>query len=644
MKKLSKEFICQYKDKTPPWGPVGYITYKRTYSRRVEGGNRTEEWFETVERCVNGIFNLKGRFTREEAEKLYDHVFNLRCSFSGRALWQLGTPTIKKLGADSLQNCWCVKVNDPIKPFCFTFNELMLGGGVGFNILPEYVYELPEVQHYVTITRIDDNDVDFIVPDNREGWVQLLSKILKAFFYTGKNLTYSTNCIRPRGRSIKSFGGMASGSEDLVKGLNTIATILQKRHTKKLRPIDCLDIMNLIGGIVVAGNVRRSAEIAIGSPSDQLFLDSKNWNIQNIPNHRAMSNNSIVVNHLHELPLNFWKRFKDEGEPIGLVNLKAFKGYGRIIDGYSHILDPYIVGVNPCAEIGLESYEPCNLAELFLPNIKDVPQLIEIAELMYRVCKTICQIPCIYPESTEVVRRNQRIGIGITGYIESKFKGNRKVFTTLYNHLREFDNEWSKKLGVNCSIKLTTVKPSGTLSLLPGCSAGGHVAYSPYYIRRIRMSASDPLVAVCKEKGYHVEPVLNFDNTFDVQVMVVSFPVKASSKSTVFSKKISAVAQLETLKFLQTYWADNSVSVTIYYSPREIPDIREWLEKNYNEIKSVSFLLRKEHGFNQPPLEEISKEQYEKMLSTTSPITKIDDITETTFEESLECTGSCPVR
>ena len=644
MKKLSKEFVDSYCNSTPPWGPVGYLTYKRTYSRRIDELGRTEQWYETVERCVNGILEIGGKFTREEAEKLYDHVFNLRCSFSGRALWQLGTETVRRHGGDSLQNCWCVKVNTPIHPFCFTFEQLMLGGGVGFNILPEYVYELPEIKHNVTVERVDTNDVDFIVPDNREGWVELLSKTLKAFYYTGKDLTYSTSCIRPRGRAIQSFGGIASGSEGLVAGISSLVSILQSRHRKKLRPIDCLDMMNIIGKIVVAGNVRRSAEIAIGSPTDKLFLNAKNWNVQEVPNHRAMSNNSIVVNDLSDLPPDFWDRFEEEGEKIGLINLDTCKTYGRIIDGADPSRDPGVVGTNPCGEIPLESNEPCNLAELFLPNIKSQEILLEVAGLMYRVCKTISQLPFMYPETDKVVRRNQRIGIGVGGYMESKYRGNVKVFNTLYAHLKELDAEYSKRLGVPESIKLTTVKPSGTLSLVVGVTSGAHPAYAPYYIRRIRMSANASLLEVCRAKGYKTEPVLNFDGTYDMTVRVVSFPIKEKSAAEECSKNLSAVYQLETLKWLQTYWADNSISITIYYRKEEIPEIKRWMEENYSQLKSVSFLLHKEHGFSQPPLEEITKEQYEEMISQVEPILEIDDKNEIEFEDSSDCGGNCPVR
>jgi ribonucleoside-triphosphate reductase len=298
---LSPEFVQQYSHLVPPWSEVGYVTYKRTYARAVPGTDRTEEWHETIARVCNGLIEIGGKFTQQELERLYDHLFYMRGMTSGRALWQLGTDTVRKIGADSLQNCWHVTC-DELDAFTFTFNQLMLGGGVGFNIRPEYVFALPPVKFCPVVERVDTPDCDFIVPDNREGWVTLLAKVLEAHFVTGKTLRYYTKCIRPKGEPIKGFGGVASGPSDLVKGINEIVKIIQARHHKKLRPIDCLDIQNIIGQIVVSGNVRRSAEIAIGDPHDKLFLEAKNWHTGNIPNWRAMSNNSVGVGPLRRYP------------------------------------------------------------------------------------------------------------------------------------------------------------------------------------------------------------------------------------------------------------------------------------------------------------------------------------------------------
>lgn len=641
--KISESFVQNYKNKTPPWGDVGYIVYKRTYARGIPKEERTEEWWQTIERCCNGILEIGGIFSQEEIQKLYDHVFNLRCCFSGRALWQLGTATVKKHGADSLQNCWFVAVNT-LEAFPFTMNELMLGGGVGFGIQPEYVYELPIVKHDAKVTRLDENDVDFIVPDNREGWVELLRKVLNAFFITGKDIVYSTVCIRSRGEKISSFGGVASGPTELCKGIEDISEIIRSRLGRKLRPIDCLDVMNIIGRVVVAGNVRRSAEIAIGDINDIDFLEAKNWNRHTIPNWRSMSNNTVETSEIPDIRSEFWEPYSEGGECYGMFNPTVSRKYGRLIDGQNYRPDTRICGTNPCAEITLESFEPCNLGEIFAPNISSVAVFKEVAELMYKVQKTISTIGFINEKTNKVVRRNHRLGIGITGFLQSDLM-NTDWMNEVYHHLEQTDKKYSRQLGVNTSIKLTTVKPSGTLSLLAGVTSGVHPAYSEYYIRRIRFAADDPLIGVCKKSGYHVEPVKNFDGTLDMGTMVVDFPIKTPD-GTVIAKEVSAIDQLEYQKWLQTYWSDNAVSVTVYYKREEIPEIQQWLQENYaDNVKTVSFLLYSEHGFAQAPLEEISKERYEELKANSKPINNIEDKVEYTFENNLECEGAtCPVR
>lgn len=640
---ISGNFVSRYKDKQPQWGPLGYVVYKRTYARMTEEGI-SEEWYQTIARCCQGILDIGGAFTREEIEQLYDYVFNLKCCFSGRSLWQLGTPNIHRIGGDSLQNCWHVAITEP-HAFCFTFNQLMLGGGVGFNIQPEYVYELPTVKYGVCIERVDEHDVDFIVPDNREGWVQLLKKVLECFFFTGKNLRYSTVCIRPKGRPITSFGGIASGSENLVVGISQIVGILQSRVNHKLRPIDCLDILNIIGDIVVAGNVRRSAELALGSPDDHLFLSAKSWDKFTVPNWRGMSNNSVACSDVSELPEEFWDNYAGTGEPYGLINLELCRTYGRLEDGQHYKLDQGVTGTNPCGEVPLEPYEACNLFELFTPNLNSLDEYITAAALGYKVCKTISCYPFSDPRVNEVVQRNHRLGVGSTGILQSQWVEKPEKMSVVYNALEEEDQRYSRLLGTGPSVKLTTVKPSGTISLLPGVTAGIHPAFAKFYTRRVRFSANDPIVKMCRDSGYHVEPKINEDGSRNLDTMVVSFPVKTPT-GTILAKDVSVIDQLKFQELAQTYWSDNSVSATCYYSKDEIPQIRKYLEDNYSSsIKTVSFLLHSGHGFVQAPYEEITEEQYKKHSNSIKPIYSIVDSEERNLQESLECTtGSCPVR
>ena len=633
---LPEEFLSQYKTKKPNWGynGLGEIVYKRTYSRIKEDGIN-EEWWETVARCINGAQKIGADYTKSEAQKLYDLVFNLKCNFAGRMLWQLGTTTVDRFGGNSLLNCWGVCIRD-IDDFCFIFENLMLGGGVGFSIRKEDVHELPRVKEGVVITHEKTNDADYIVPDSREGWVKLLKKCLKSLFYTGESFTYSTILVRSSGEHIHGFGGKASGPGILIDGIEKIASVVQEREGKKLRSIDVLDICNIIGSVVVAGNVRRSAEIAVGDPDDYLYLRAKRWDLGNIPNWRAMSNNTIYADSYEHISDTVWKGYDGSGEPYGFFNLPLAQKTGRLGERSKDRCEI----INPCAEILLESHECCNLSEIYLNNVESKTELKECAKLLYKTQKAICALPFIHKKTEEVVHRNMRIGVGVTGICQSLDKV--EWLEECYEYLREFDESWSTRKGYPTSVRLTTVKPSGTLSLLSGSTPGVHPAYSSHYIRRVRMSSDDTLVDVCRDANYPVEYAKNFDGTEDRSTVVVEFPCHING-STILARDMTAIKQLELVKELQTKWSDNSVSVTVYYKLEELDEIKEWMKNNYEKsLKTVSFLLHSDHGFAQAPYEEITPEEYEKRVSRIKDIKKIKT---GDLLEGVECEGgACPIR
>ncbi len=626
--------------KTIPWGEVGYPTFKRTYSRPMKSG-KTEEWEDTVDRIIDAANKqLNCGFEDWQLAELKDIHMQLKGTVAGRFLWQLGTKTVDQLGLPSLQNCSFVVVDDPIRPFTWAFEMLMLGSGVGFNIQKEHVYQLPKVKRKVKVTRQDTNDSDFIVPDSREGWVDLLKKTLEASFVTGDGFTFATHLIRPSGTPIKGFGGTASGAEPLSRGIQQINEVLNNRSGKRLRPIDCLDIMNIIGSVVVAGNVRRSAQIAIGDYDDLEYLKAKRWDLGDIPNWRAMSNNSIACDDFSKLPEEFWEGYNGNGEPYGLINLDSSRIQGRT--GETQYPDPDVMGYNPCAEQSLANFETCCLAEIYLPNIESKEELRQVMSYLYRVNKHSLSIKCSVKETEDIVHKNMRMGIGVTGYLQSTDE-QQSWLSDAYTWLRAYDKEYSQLMGFPTSIKLTTVKPSGTLSLLAGVTPGAHPGYSQYYIRRIRMASDSQLSKMCRENGYNIEYVRNFDGTDDHSTVVVEFPCSFPS-DTKFADDMTAIDQLEVIKRLQQEWSDNSVSVTIYYRKNELDDIKAWLSENYVNVKSVSFLLHSEHGFDQAPLEEITLEKYNEMKEKVNPITSLDHIS---FDEVQidECEGgACPVR
>ncbi len=655
MELLSKEFVNKYKNKQPKWGfnGLGYIVYKRTYARLKENG-QSEEWFETVERCVNGAQKIGAKYTKKEMERIYDLVFNLKCNFAGRMLWQLGTSTVDRFGANSLLNCWFASMKEP-KAFLFLFENLMLGGGVGYSIRREDVHELPRIKKDVDISHISKKDADFIVPDSREGWVKLLEHLLDAFFNTGKSFSYSTILIRGAGEKIEGFGGKASGPAILVEGVKKICKVFKSREGKKLRSLDVLDICNIIGSVVVAGNVRRSAEIALGDPDDVLYLRAKNWGSGNVPNWRAMSNNTLYVDDYSHLMEEFWKNGYEinkktgfaNGEPYGFFNLPLSRKYGRLKDGLMKNSDVYptkvdnVVGTNPCGEISLADYECCNLCELYLNNIESEKELIECAQLLYKTQKAISSLPFLHEETNDIVHKNMRLGMGVTGICQSLDKV--EWLDKCYEELRKFDKKWSKERGWPESIKLTTVKPSGTLSLLGGSTPGVHPAYSKYYLRTVRMSSSDSLVQICRDLGYKTEYLLNFDGSENHDTIVVYFPCETPSGA-ILASNMGVVKQLDVVKKLQETWSDNAVSVTAYYSPEELEELKDWLKDNYkNNIKSVSFLLRQEHGFKQAPYQEIDEKTYNQARAKVKPLSNIN-ITGGTLD-GIECEGgACPIR
>ncbi len=640
---LSQSFVDSYKTKQAPWGfgGLGEIVYLRTYSRHIEELGRNETWPETIQRVINGAIEIGTPYTDKEAEALFDHMFHLRCSMSGRALWQLGTPLVKQFNAASLNNCYFVNV-ESVEDFEFLFDHLMLGGGVGFSVERSKIHEFPKVRSGVSISHERSNDADIIVPDSREGWKRILHAVLKSYFYTGKSFSYSTILIREFGAPLKTFGGTASGPGALIDGIADICKVMDNRSGKKLRSVDILDIANIIGRIVVSGSSRRSAQIAMGDPDDILFLRAKNWGSGNVPGWRANSNNSIYADGYDEIMSELWKGYDGSGEPYGLLNRKLARSVGRLGEKKP---DPSIEGFNPCAEIALGDGESCNLATVFLPNIESLKQFKEISRLLYLIQKQITTLRYPYAKTNRIVAKNRRLGQSITGVLQCS-KEQLAWLSPAYEYLRDLDAEYSDANGLSRSVRLTTVQPSGTLSLLPGVTPGIHPAYAKYYIRRVRFGAADPLIEACRKRGYNVVAEVGIDGREDHTKWVVEFPAE-SPEGAVLAADMTAVEQLEWVKRMQTEWADNAVSVTVYYRIEELSEIKEWLKSNYDEsVKSVSFLLHADHNFPLAPYEEIDEATYRAMVAKVDLSIPMASLTldDNLLDDPSCTTGACPVR
>lgn len=638
---ISDDLVSRYSTVSPPWGfgGMGEVVFLRTYSRKKADGY-SETWPETIQRVINGALEIGVPYTQEQAEALFDHMFYLRCSFSGRALWQLGTPIVQKLNGASLNNCYFVNI-EKIEDFEFLFDMLMLGGGVGFSVERAKIHDLPKIKAGVTITNESTHDADFIVPDSRQGWSRLLHAVLKSYFYTGRSFSYSTALIRGAGLPLKTFGGTASGPGALIDGISDICKVMDHRVGKKLRSIDVLDICNIIGRVVVSGSSRRSAQIAIGDPDDILFLRAKNWGSGTVPAWRANSNNSVYADSYDEILPEIWKGYDGSGEPYGLLNRKLARSHGRLGE---RKMDSTVEGFNPCAEIALGDGESCNLATIFLPNIESLAQMQEVSHLLYICQKQITRLSYPYEKTTNIVTKNARLGQSVTGILQCSPE-QVSWLSPAYVTLAALDAEYSQTHNLPESVRLTTVQPSGTLALLPGVTPGIHPAFARHYIRRVRFRSTDPLVDACRKRGYHVCWDIGLDGREDHTSYVVEFPCE-SPEGSVLAKDMTAVDQLEWVKRLQTEWADNAVSVTVYYRIEELPSIKKWLSKNYGRsVKSVSFLLHSDHNFPLPPYEECSQEEYERRLKRIDFSIPLVQTAATDDIDFGECAGgACPIK
>jgi ribonucleoside-triphosphate reductase len=616
------------------WSNLAKIVTRRTYNRN--DNNKLETWNDTIKRVIAG--NIKNHnVSKEEINRLNYFLLNRKAMPAGRGLWFSGSPAHYKIGGAALNNCWFI-TGDEWTNFVMAQDLLMLGGGVGLSVEHRFVSKLPKIKKGVVIVHKGTKDADFIVPDSREGWNKLLFRVLESFFITGKSFCYSTICVRDYGQPIKGFGGTSSGTKPLIDFITNLSAILINREGKPIRPIDAADIICSIGEMVVSGNVRRSAIMILGDPWDKEYLKAKRWDLGLIPTYRAMANFSVVCDDVDDLHPLYWKTY-EAGEAFGIFNRKTAQMYGRMGEKKKDTG----VGINPCGEAILEDGEPCNLQEIFLPNLEDVKEFKEAAILMHKWGKRVTCEKYHNEKNDEVVKRNRRIGTGITGCLQAPELFKLDVLNEVYSAIQKENVSYSKELNIPESIRTTLIKPSGTLSFLGECTPGIHAAFSKYYIRRIRFSSDDNLIKILRESGHKIEPVKKFDGKLDHTTLISEFYCKTPDGTPCVDDGFDMWKQLDTLVFAQKYWSDQAVSVTIYYRKEDINQIKAWLALNLKNIKTISFLCQNDHGFIQAPIEMINKEEYEKLSEGIKEI-KFDDIESGDDLQNLECAGSCPTK
>jgi ribonucleoside-triphosphate reductase len=649
--KLSDNFLEKYKGKQPKWGPLGYFTYKRTYARRIDEEQRSEEFWETLKRVVEGTFTIQKRHclslglpwkqyeAQMSAQKMFEKMWEFKFLPPGRGLWIMGTEFIDKHGSAALNNCAFTSTHDidikGTKAFEFLMDMLMLGVGVGFDtkgadkITIKYPKKYDKGHRYT-----------FVCPDNREGWVECLRIMLKAFFEGMTYPEYDFSQVRPAGAPIKGFGGTASGPGPLIDMLNEISDLLMDRVGDKMTSTDIVDVMNLIGKCVVAGNVRRSAQIAFGHIDDEDYITMKDpeKNAEQLQNHRWASNNSIFATvGMDYTPII--DSIAKNGEP-GIVWLENAQNYSRMTNGPDY-KDELVMGTNPCGEQSLESFELCCLCETFPSNHDTYEEYEETLKYAFMYAKTVTLVNTHWPETNAVMLKNRRIGLSQSGIIDAFVKhGRREILRWCdkgYKYLEEKDKSYSDWLVTPRSVKITTVKPSGTISLLPGVSPGIHYPHSKYYIRRVRVMEDSSLIPIMEQAGYHIE-----DDYYSQKTKVISFPVKEDN----FQKsKVDATLweQFENAAAYQKHWADNQVSITITFKKDEVVDLPIALEYFEDRLKGASFLPITDHGYKQAPYETITEKEYIKMSKGLKEV-DLSDAYDAPEGEKYCTTDACEIK
>ena len=644
--KLKDSFVDKYKKIKPPFGfnGLGELAYLRSYSRKKEDGVK-EVWFETIRRVVEGTYSIQlehimkynlgwnERKAHKSAEEMYDRMFNMKFLPPGRGLWAMGSPIIKEKGVyAALNNCAFVSTEnikeDLSKPFEFMMSMSMLGVGVGFDVRGAGLLK---------IKKPSSDTLYYDIPDSREGWIASLKFLLLSYMEGTARPEFNYSLIREKGQPIKSFGGESCGPGPLRSLHNSIEEILQKRIGEYLSITDITDIMNLIGVCVVAGNVRRTAEIVFGDPDNEEYLSLKDYvwdsgtdEYTGKSAHRASygwtSNNSIFA----EVGMDYTKVAEQtgrNGEP-GYAWLDNMKHYGRMKD-HRNGHDTRVMGANPCMEQSLESYEMCCLVETFPSRAESKADYLRTLKFAYLYAKTVTLGQTEWIETNRVQLRNRRIGTSVSGVVQFiADKGINELKTWLedgYDTIKKYDDVYSEWLAIPKSIKVTSVKPSGTVSLLPGVTPGIHYPESNYYIRRMRLNITSDMIEPLKKAGYHVEA----DVTAPGDTMIVNIPVAIEGVRVL--KNVSMWEQLELAAFMQHYWADNQVSCTITFQEHERKDIDKALNYYQYRLKGISFLPKTKAGvYPQMPYEEITKSTYEDILKLIKPmnIRDTDDVIE----------------
>ena len=691
---FSEQFLSTYRNKKNPLSHIGEFVYLRTYSRYLEEKKRRETWFETVLRTTKYNVELGIKYKKKmgqpinmeeeikEAELLFDNLFNLRTFTSGRTLYMGGTEVVDKYPLSNY-NCAFTDIED-FSDFVDVFYLLMVGSGVGIRITKDLVAKLPKVRSVSLEGRYDQSireitskedmedsrcifDKDdgsiavILVGDSKEGWCHALRCYFDLIsldkYKDVSRIIIDYSYVRPEGERLKRFGGRASGHKSIKKMFEKINRVINRRQEGLLGTIDALDIATIISENVVSGGVRRSAMMVICDEDDDEVIAAKrniykvvdgNWIEDKEISHRKMSNNSIFYKSRPSLERikEIIESIKVNGEP-GFIN--GAEGQRR---------KPTFRGCNPCGEILLQSKQCCNLTTNNLLSfvkgtVLDEEALTETIRLSTRVAIRMTLVDVELPQWNKVMQEDRIIGISLTGMMDmvNKTGMTYDYLSALLSRLRgavhEEGNRYCAQLNIEAPQLMTTLKPEGSLSTLPCVSSGIHFAHSNYYIRRIRISVTDPLYKMIEALGSYPIYNENGQSDEDCTIKVIEFPIKAPEGRTKYD--VGAIEQLELYKMSMNSWSDHNSSITVHVRDHEWEDVTDWLYDNFDHVVGITFLPLMEETYPLLPYETTTKEDYEDRIRQVKPINyellaRYDDDEEQDIIDD-ECeTGICPIR
>ena len=609
--------------------------HKSRYARWLEEEGRRETWEETVHRYVN-FFKEREQLDDESGQEIYDAIHAMEVMPSMRCMMTAG----EALKRDNVAgfNCSYLHIDHP-RAFDELMYVLMCGTGVGFSVERNFITKLPEVAE-----SFHETSSTIVVSDSKLGWASAFRELI-AMLYAGKLPQWDMSRVRPAGARLKTFGGRASGPEPLEDLFRFCVNIFQKSAGRKLTSIECHDVCCKIADIVVVGGVRRSALISLSNLSDQRMSKAKSGQWWVDQGQRRLANNSVAYTEKpdFEAYLNEMKNlYESKAGERGLFSRVAAQ---KIAARNGRRDATHEFGTNPCSEIILRSNEFCNLSEVVVRSddtLETLKEKVRKATIIGTLQSTLTDFRYLRVRWKRNTEEEALLGVSLTGIMDHDVLGGKNgmaespMLATWLEEMRDVsiktNKEWAEKLGVNQSVAITCVKPSGTVSQLVDSASGIHPRFSKHYIRRVRSDKKDPLALYMEQAGFPVE-----NDVMSPSSVVFSFPVKAPESSTCV-KEVGAMEQLALWKTYQNHWCEHKPSVTVYYTDSEYLQVAQWIWDNFDMCSGISLLPTSDHVYQQAPYEDISAEKYDELVAAMPQNVNWEELSQ--FEKEDNTTGS----